>query len=1036
MEYRYQPGMMGSDRDIEESHYINIGGGFAADGFSKARSIWGMHGVPATRVWSIRWVRLHLLLFAWLVSLPANAVEKPISAFYREIWTTREGLPHNQVNTITQTPDGYLWLGTWDGLVRYNGLEFQTFDRGNTPILRDSAIRSLSSTADGTVVVGTSRGGVAVLRGNQWTIFGIAQGLAQDEVLDAVLDRGGRLWVATESAGISLLDHGKATQFNAANGMPSDVVYELRETSDGSIWAGTSAGLVRFRHGRMQVMPGSSGLPDAPVFVVVETRSRGLLVGTEQGVYRQVPGSERFERLSPLLPTDGVPSLSEDHAGNLWIGTVNNGLMRLSATGVDRFTSQRGLPNNRVPSLLVDREGSIWAGTNAGLLQLSDAPFGTWNIDQGLSDDYVRTVYESRDGDVWIGTGRGLNLWRDNRVVANYTTQDGLPSDSILSLLQAQDGSLLVGTYTDGVLRMRDGKVVERFNTGNGMPGSNQIRALAEATDGSIWIGTNRGLVRWHHGEYKRFGLTEGLPREFILSLHLARDGSLWVGTSDGVARIVGENVHALDLGNINAAKDVFGFSEDADGTLWMATDRGLVRYRRGHLAGLGIANGMPIDTLFAVVDDGLGYFWLTSNRGVIRVKKTDANAVLDGRRSRIEFDQLGEANGMVSAQCNGGSGPSAMRDSKGRIWVATARGAAMASPASLHAYRQALPHVVLEQIRVNDRPIAPGHPLRLPAGTNTLEFRYAAISFLMPRFLRYRQRLLGEDAGWVERGTMRSVQYTNLRPGHYRFEVGVSAPGLGQGWSTDSTAIDIDIQPHFWQHSWVITAAMIMGLLGLWALVRWRTTHLRRRAVQLEALVELRTSDLKQHAERLRESDLDKSRLLEKLQQQSIAFERMALEDALTGVGNRRSLDTQLQQAFDRALRGQRSLCFALFDIDHFKQVNDQFSHAAGDQALIAVAKALHDALDGAGVLARWGGEEFGVLFERIPLARAIELCETMRKRVEAIDCGDFAPGFRLTVSGGVAEIGEAQRFESLVARADALLYEAKRGGRNRICS
>lgn len=996
-----------------------------------------MHGVPAARVWSMEWMRMHLLLvLSCLLSLSAHAVEKPISAFYRETWTTREGLPHNQVNSITQTPDGYLWLGTWDGLVRYNGLEFQTFDRGNTPALRDNAIRSLSSTADGTVVIGTSRGGVTVLRGNRWTTYGTREGLAQDEILDAVLDHAGRLWVATESEGISLLDHGKATRFHTGNGLPSDVVYGLLVASDGSVWAATSAGLVQFRDGRMQVIPKDSGLPDAPIFVVMETRSKVLLVGTERGAYRRLPGAVRFEPLSPLLPVDGVPSLAQDHAGNLWIGTVNNGLLRLSTEGLDRFTSQRGLPNNRVPSLLVDREGSIWAGTNAGLLRLSDAPFSTWNLDQGLSDDYVRTVYEGRDGDVWIGTGRGLNLWQDNHVVARYTTESGLPSDSILSLLQARDGSLLVGTYTDGVMRLRDGKVVDRYNAANGMPGSNQVRALVESQDGALWFGTNRGLVRWQAGSYTHFGLREGLPREFILSLHLARDGSLWVGTSNGAARIVGDQVHVLDLARTNGAKDVFGFSEDADGSLWMATDRGLVRYRQGRLAGLGIANGLPVDTLFAVVDDGLGYYWLTSNRGVLRVAKADADAVLDGRRRLLEYDHLGEADGMVSAQCNGGSGPAAIRDSHGRIWVATARGAAVASPASLHAFRRPLPPVVLEQIRVNGKPFVPGTKLQLPAGTDKLEFRYAAISFLMPRFLRYRQRLHGVDGNWIERGTQRIVQYTNLRPGQYRFEVGVSAPGLGQGWSPAGTTIDIEIEPQLWQRPWVLAMATILGLLALWTLVRWRTAHLHRRAGQLEALVGQRTADLQRHAERLRESDEEKSRLVEKLQQQSVAFERMALEDALTGVGNRRSLDTQLQQAFERALRGQRNLCFALFDIDHFKQINDRYSHAVGDQALIAVAKALCEGIAGAGTLARWGGEEFGVLFERIPLERAHALCEAMRQRVEAIDCSAYAPGLRLSVSGGVAELGDAQRVEALVARADALLYEAKRGGRNRICA
>lgn len=216
---------------------------------------------------------------------------------------------------------------------------------------------------------------------------------------------------------------------------------------------------------------------------------------------------------------------------------------------------------------------------------LSDAPFSTWNRDQGLSDDYVRTVYEDHQG-IWIGTGRGLNLWRNNQVVASYTAENGLPSDSILSLLETRNGDLLVGTYTDGVLRMRDGKVLARYDAAHGLPASNQVRSLAETSDGSLWIGTNRGLVRLKNGKFKRFGISEGLPREFIISMHQARDGSLWVGTSNGAAHIIGEQVQALDMRPTNGAQDVFGFNEDADGTLWMATDRGLLRYRNGHLAG------------------------------------------------------------------------------------------------------------------------------------------------------------------------------------------------------------------------------------------------------------------------------------------------------------------------------------------------------------------------------------------------------------------------------------------------------------------
>lgn len=967
--------------------------------------------------------------------LQTAAQGKPISAFYRETWTTRQGLPHNQINAIAQTPDGYLWLGTWEGLVRYNGLDFTLFNRTNTPALKDNGVRSLRASADGAVVIGTSRGGVTVRRGDSWKTWSQADGLAQDEIMDAMLDRQGRLWAGTESMGLTMLDHGKATQYNTGNGLlPSNVVFGLLEDRDGSMWVATASGLVHIANGRATILAQQAGLPAAPVFRLFETAKGELLVGSERGVYRRIASSDRFQLLSPLLPDDGVPSLAEDASGDLWIGTINNGLFRLSQSGVEHFTSRRELPNNRVASLLADREGSIWVGTNAGLMRLSDAPFTTWNSDQGMTDDYVRALSAAPDGGIWIGTGRGLNLWRNNAVVARYTKADGMPGDSVLSLLQDSSGDLLVGTYTDGVLRMRAGKIIARYDNAHGMPGSNQIRALARDGQGTLWIGTTRGLVRLRDGKFELFGQAQGLLRDFIISLYTARDGTLWVGTSDGMAHIVGDVVKPFDMRSVQGAQDVFGFHEDADGTLWVVTDRGLLRYRNGQLRGLGMENGLPVDTLFAVVDDHLGNLWLTSNRGVLRVARKEVEAVLDGKHRQLTFDHFGEADGLVSAQCNGGSGPAALRDSRGNIWIATARGAATVSPGALQAYRHALPQVVLEQVLADGKPVPLDRVLRLPAGTRKLEFRYAALSFLMPRFLRYRYRLDGFDPAWVERGNQHSAQYTNLDPGSYRFNVGASAPGLGQGWSRDVTSIRIEVAPQPWQRRGVIIAAMLASALLMYGLYLWRVGSLRRRATRLEDMVEQRTRDLREHAERLRESDAEKTLLLGKLREQSEAFERMALEDALTGVGNRRSLDAALQLAFQRAARTRRPLCFALLDIDHFKQINDRYSHAAGDQALIAVAHALRDALDGAGMLARWGGEEFAVLFERVPLARARELCEAMRQRVEQLDCSDYAPGWTLSISGGVAEREGDLRHEALVARADALLYQAKHAGRNRV--
>lgn len=972
-----------------------------------------------------------LALLLGFAATAASVSPKPLDSYFRETWSTREGLPHNQVHAIAQTPDGYLWFGTWEGLVRYNGMEFEIYNRANVPSLRDNGVRSISITGSGRLIAGTSRGGVAILEDGVWRNVGEADGLAQDEVMEALEDRKGRLWVATESAGVSRIGDGPPRQYRIEDGLPSNATYALLEDARGQLWVGTSDGLARIDGDTVTAFGNDSGLPRGTVFAIVESGDGGLYVGTESGVYYGI--DDRFSPLSPDLPRDAVASLYVGEGGDVWIGTVNHGLLRFGRQGVESLGSRSGLPNNRVAALFVDREGSIWAGTSGGMLRLRDAPFATIGSEQGLSDEYVRTLLPARDGYLWIGTSRGLNRW-DGRSAQSYTLADGMPGDSILSLHETADGSLWIGSYANGLLRLREGRIETLLTRENGLP-ANQIRAIASTPDGSLWIGTIRGLMRWRErdGELRRFGLEQGLPREYILSLHTATDGTLWVGTANGAARIVGDAVEAVDIARLDEAQDVFGFHESADGSVWMASDRGLLRWKQGRLAQVGLAQGLPIETIFQVVEDDTGHFWLSSNRGVMRLPRTAAEAAADDPALRVEVETFGEADGMASAQCNGGSGPAAARGHDGSIWFATARGAAQMRPNRLALYRRTPPPVVIESVLVDDRRVPASSPLQLPAGARKLEIHYAGLSFQLARQIRYRYRLDGFDHDWVERGNRRSAQFTNLAPGSYTFRVTAANPGAA--WQPEEAQLRIEVAPQWWQRGSVKAAALAALLAAFWTAARWRYRHSRQREEELRRMVEQRTADLRTQTERLLRVDLEKSRLLQQLREQSEAFERQAREDGLTGTANRRSMDERLVQAISAAQRSGRPLSFALLDIDHFKRVNDDYSHAVGDAALRAVAQLIRGQLRADESVARWGGEEFAILLPDTALEAARTCCERIREAVAALDCEGFAPGLKLTVSIGIAEREpDMMQPERLVSRADAKLYEAKHAGRNRV--
>ncbi len=968
-------------------------------------------------------------LLAVLLALAAPSVAaldgKRLDTYARETWTTRDGLPHNQVNGIAQTPEGYLWFATWEGVVRYNGQEFRSFGRNNVPELRDSGIRSVQVGPSGALVVATSRGGVSVLRDGQWRSYGTDDGLPQDETFVAIEDLDGRLWVGTESQGLARLgDGGQARHFDMDSGLPSDVIYALLQDGSGAIWVGTGQGVARIEGDRLQAFGTDAGLPEGAVFSLAMAGDGRLFVGTEHGLYLGQGG--RFERASASVPDVAIASLQVDGQGAVWIGTVSRGLMRLGDRGVEHFASEQGLPNNRVASLFIDREGNAWVGTNAGLMRFADTPFITIDSHHGLSDDYVRALLQTEGDGIYIGSSRGLDRWQDEEA----TRLPGIEGESVLSLEKDRAGDLWIGTYSTGLLRWRDGQLRERLTSADGLP-SNQVRAILETGDGSLWIGTSRGLLRRGPTGERTYGQDDGLPRDFVMSLHEARDGTLWVGTSNGAGRILGDRVESLDLSPMDGAQDVFGFQEDADGTLWLATDRGVVRLRQGALAIVGRHQGLPVDAVFQVVVDGYGNFWLTSNAGVVYLRREEMEAAANRRGAALDYLQFAEADGIGSAQCNGGAGPAALRAEDGSIWVATAKGVAVVQPDQLPRYQMAPPPVVIEALRVDDAASDdPGAGLVLPAGTRKLELDYVSLSFRTPEQIRYRYRLEGFDNGWVDRSTRRNAQYTNLPPGKYVFQV--SAAQRGSGWSPETASLAFEIEPRLWQRAWFIPAAVALALLALYAAYRVRVGRLQARELLLSRIVDERTRALSE-----KNSELEQKN--ETIRKQSEVFEQLSRTDALTGLANRRRMDEQLAASFREAVQSGTPLAFGLLDIDHFKRINDDFSHEVGDEALRRVAEAMRTSLapsnEREGIrVARWGGEEFALLFPGMDLAGARAAAERLRLAIEAIDCSGFAPGLRITASIGLAERTGLGHHERLVSRADQRLYEAKHAGRNRV--
>jgi diguanylate cyclase (GGDEF)-like protein len=966
------------------------------------------------------WLLSCQLVFMFF-SVPATAATAALADYFRESWNTRQGLPHNTINSISQTPDGYLWFATWEGVARYNGREFKVFGREQQTGLPDSGIRSLHLDPSGRLLVGGSRGGLAVLQEQQWHAIDPVSALV-NEVRG---DEHGLLWVGTEGSGLfSLQSNGQRQQWTRHHGLPSNTIYSLLHDHKEGLWIGTAEGLAYLHEGKLHRISASYS---SPIFALA-IYNNSLYIGTERGLFRLQDG--RFVPEQPALQQTAISELLVDHQGDLWIGTVEKGVYRFSNYGLEQLTTTQGMPNNRILAIYEDNERSIWLGTNGGLFRLRDAPFTTLSTEQGLPDNFVRTVLQHSDGSVWIGTAHGIARYKNGQLQAEETL---MPEQSVLSLAEDVSGAVLIGTYSAGVFHYKNGQIKLWLDRSSGLL-SNEVRAILPLSDGSVWLGTAQGLNYYQQQQISSYTAKDGLPADFVIALHKVE--VLWIGTGKGVSRFSQGRFEAFPLSHMDQAEYAFDFYEQPEKKLlWLATDRGLVRYQLDttESALIGRKAGLPFDKIFQVQADLHGALWLSTNRGILRISAQQANAVADGERSFIDYEHYGESDGMLSAQANGGSNPAAIMDKEGTIWFATASGVSKVQPKRLATFTEITPPVVLEELLVDGVAQKIARSIELTPDSDRVELHFAGLGYVMPDRIRYRSQLLGFDEDWLVRGQQNFAEYTNLAPGRYEFQVQAANPG--GPWS-QSARIELIKTPYWWQTNHFQWLGALSVFLFALMLVYWRMASLRGSERRLKLQVAEKTEELQQKANSLQAADAEKSALLEQLHQHTLALAIQARQDGLTGLANRRAFDEVLSKEFNRAQRLNQPLALAFIDIDHFKVINDTWSHQAGDLALTAIAEKINQYSRSVDCAARWGGEEFALLMPSTSLEQAELVCERLRLEIMLLDLQHIAQGLKLTVSVGIAVSDTLTEAKQLLFLADQALYQAKQQGRNRVRS
>jgi signal transduction histidine kinase/ligand-binding sensor domain-containing protein len=801
-----------------------------------------------------RFILLPVITASLLLTLFASSAR----AQYRfDSWTTDNGLPQNVVYAVTQTRDGYLWLTTFDGLVRYDGVRFTVFNRSNSRGLTSNRFSALFEDTDGTLWMGTIDGGLIRLRDGVFTSFTTADGLPDNWVHSIQRDPNGELLITTQG-GFAYWRGGRLV----ADPERFDIgTVKLFVSPTGTRWRWDQQGLHRMRDGHVITFP----TPLKDLFRsssqnLFEDRQGNLWVAAyNDGVYRVANDTVTHFTARDGLPTDEVITpYCQDRSGNIWfgaksvVGNVSGGLLRFKDGRFENYTTAQGLASKAVKTVFEDREGTLWVGTDGdGLIRLTRQFIRGYSTEQGLLSNNVYPIYEDREHNIWIGAFGGLSRFKDGHFT-NYTVKDGLLAPNVQALFEDDAGRLWMGGRASF---FQDGKFHPPL--GDIPFDGYAFYSIHQDRTGTLWFGTTGGLFKYEHGHATLLNAANGVPAGDVTAIHEDGKGVLWFGTGAGLARLEGNQFITLTVKDGLASDHVRCIYEDADGVLWVGTyDGGLSRYQNGRFTNYTTKEGLYSDGVFQILDDGLGYFWMSSNRGIYRVSKQQLNDFAAGKIKFVTSISYSKQDGLPSLECNGGRQPAGIKASDGKLWFPTQQGVAVINPSEVPT-NPLPPPVLIESCLLDREAIAFRDELRISPGQSNLEINYTGLSFIKPDQVRFKYQLVGQDHDWIEAGTRRAANYSYLSPGKYTFKV-IAANSDGV-WNEVGAQLTVIVLPAFYQTWWfrLLVLLTIAGSIGLVFKRRLDRAHRARRVQEVfsSRLIDSQEQERKRIAAELHDS-------------------------------------------------------------------------------------------------------------------------------------------------------------------------------------
>lgn len=841
---------------------------------SVARFQPAFRGLPARSV--AGWCAMGLFLFpaaqlAAEVSKPRFGEGEPQSEYLIRIWQTEEGLPQNSVTSIAQTPDGYIWFGTFNGLVRFDGVRFTVFDSANTPELKSSRLVRLSVDRTGSLWMISEFGDLTRLANGKFKGFASAEGLPSGGASALSEDKNAKLWLSDPAGSIYGFEPDRFLPAPNLPGLTTNSFDTFLDDGEGTQWViPHKRTIARFSGGQYVTLKDADAKQDLYVRASLRCRTGGLWITNGRVLRKFHRGQWEGPEWNYSAIRTSVFGMCEDREGNVWLGTFGQGLFRCAPSGaIQRFTTAEGLSHDVVRSICEDNEGNIWVGTDGGgLNRLKPRLFSVYDMGEGSGGNIVMSVTEDRDGNIWLGSnGGGLR----------YLTPHGIPITNhpcvvtnlyIWSVVADRDGHLWFGTWGDSLGLCHNQRVTYFAEK----QANDKPLVLFEDRSGNLWAGGRNGLNRRGRAGLTVFTIQEGLCHNDVHALAEDSKGRLYVGTDGGLSILSEGRFVNYTRRNGLASDEIRALYVDKEDVVWIGTTAGLSQFKEGRVFNFKIAESSRTKFIGGILEDDSGYLWMVADLGVLRVSHTELNQLAAGRIRSVEWFNYSKSDGMASGECSssGRSQPIACKAKDGRLWFATVKGVAVVDPRKIIVNRQP-PPVFIEEILADNkvyaaslrdgssaRPLIASTPfVTLPAGTEQLELRYTGLSYGNPRRVRFKYRLDGLDHDWVDPDTRRAAYYTRPPPGQYLFRVIACNPdGV---WNTKGASLAVIVLPYFWETWWFrILVAVATGGVGIMIYHR-RIAQLEQRRIAQEnfsrRLIESQEADRKRIAAELHDS-------------------------------------------------------------------------------------------------------------------------------------------------------------------------------------